>query len=75
MASDIRTHRCTFDSAGGLQFLTFGNLRCECGRVKPYEIPGSDEYRLFRSWDARQPGSAAAAYFFFRLPIPAEAQP
>jgi hypothetical protein len=68
----MNNHTCIFSSYTGKQYLTFGELRCDCGRVMPYQKPATDAYRLWRLYEDKQPGSAAANYFFFRLPIPPE---
>jgi hypothetical protein len=69
------THRCTFTGRGGFQFLTFGNLKCSCGKMKPYQIPTRTLiYSAFRKAQDEQPGSPAENFFFFNLPIPKDEQ-
>jgi hypothetical protein len=66
-------HRCVFTEKGGVQFLTFGALVCDCGRSKPYQLPSMTlVYRAFRQNRDNHPGSQAENFFFFNLPIPKE---
>ena len=64
-------HTCVYTSDRAEQYLTFGNLKCTCGRVKPYQKPvPTFSYQAFVHNRDRHPGSHAESFWFFRLPIP-----